>query len=49
MRVFDLRKILNTESGGAADRIGRQSPSVYYAHNYAYVLPQRAFCPGWGV
>ena len=40
MRVFDMRKILKTDSGGTADQIGRQSPSVYYAHNYAYVLPQ---------
>ncbi|QKW20400.1 hypothetical protein HUT16_16175 [Kitasatospora sp. NA04385] len=40
MRVFDLRKILNTDTGGTADQIGRQSGSVYYAHNYAYVLPQ---------
>ncbi|MFK0192485.1 hypothetical protein [Kitasatospora sp. NPDC090308] len=40
MRVFDMRKILNTDTGGTADQIGRQSGSVYYAHNYAYVLPQ---------
>lgn len=40
MRVFDMRKILKTNTGGAADQIGRQSPTVYYAHNYAYVLPQ---------
>ncbi|MFD0279965.1 hypothetical protein ACFVHB_39590 [Kitasatospora sp. NPDC127111] len=40
MRIFDMRKILNTDSGGTADQIGRQSGSVYYAHNYAYVLPQ---------
>ncbi|GLW53255.1 hypothetical protein [Kitasatospora phosalacinea] len=39
MRVFDMRKILNTDTGGTADQIGR-SGSVYYAHNYAYVLPQ---------
>ncbi|MFF2354477.1 hypothetical protein ACFVVL_32525 [Kitasatospora sp. NPDC058115] len=40
MRVFDLRKILNTDSGGTADQIGRQPDGSYYAHNYAYVLPQ---------
>jgi hypothetical protein len=40
MRVFDMRKILKTSTGGTADQIGRQSSTVYYAHNYAYVLPQ---------
>ncbi|WP_416875096.1 hypothetical protein [Kitasatospora sp. SC0581] len=40
MRVFDLRKILNTDTGGTADQIGRQPGGAYYAHNYAYVLPQ---------
>ncbi|MFC8450636.1 hypothetical protein [Kitasatospora sp. NPDC057223] len=40
MRVFDMRKILNTDSGGTADQIGRESGTVYHAHNYAYVLPQ---------
>lgn len=40
MRVFDMRKILKTDSGGTADQIGRQSATTYYAHNYAYVLPQ---------
>jgi hypothetical protein len=40
MRVFDMRKILKTDTGGTADQIGRQSGTVYYAHNYAYVLPQ---------
>ena len=40
MRVFDLRKILKTNTGGTADQIGRQPSGVYYAHNYAYVLPQ---------
>lgn len=40
MRVFDMRKILNTNTGGTADQIGRQSDGTYYAHNYAYVLPQ---------
>lgn len=40
MRIFDLRKILHTDTGGTADQIGRQSPTLYYAHNYAYVLPQ---------
>ncbi|MCR6489101.1 hypothetical protein M8542_40380 [Amycolatopsis sp. OK19-0408] len=40
MRVFDMRKILKTNTGGTAGQIGHQSGSVYYAHNYAYVLPQ---------
>ncbi|GIH02444.1 hypothetical protein Rhe02_05110 [Rhizocola hellebori] len=40
MRVFDMRKILKTNTGGTAAQIGRQSSGVYYAHNYAYVLPQ---------
>jgi hypothetical protein len=40
MRVFDMRKILKTNTGGTADQIGRQPSGVYYAHNYAYVLPQ---------
>lgn len=40
MRVFDMRKILKTNTGGTADQIGRQPNGVYYAHNYAYVLPQ---------
>jgi hypothetical protein len=40
MRVFDMRKILNTNTGGTAAQIGRQSNGTYYAHNYAYVLPQ---------
>ena len=40
MRVFDMRKILKTNTGGTADQIGRQNDTVYYAHNYAYVLPQ---------
>jgi hypothetical protein len=40
MRVFDMRKILKTDTGGTADQIGRQSSTLYYAHNYAYVLPQ---------
>ncbi|GIH15730.1 hypothetical protein [Rugosimonospora africana] len=40
MRVFNLKDILKTNTGGTADQIGRQSSGVYYAHNYAYVLPQ---------
>ncbi|WP_436534916.1 hypothetical protein [Actinoplanes sp. HUAS TT8] len=40
MRVFNMAKILQTDTGGTADQIGRQSDSLYYAHNYAYVLPQ---------
>jgi hypothetical protein len=39
MRVFDMRKILKTNTGGSADQIGLHD-GVYYAHNYAYVLPQ---------
>lgn len=40
MRVFDMRKILKTSTGGTAAQIGRQNATTYYAHNYAYVLPQ---------
>ncbi len=40
MRVFDMRKILRTSTGGTAGQIGRQPDGTYYAHNYAYVLPQ---------
>jgi hypothetical protein len=40
MRVFDMRKILKTNTGGTASQIGRQNDTTYYAHNYAYVLPQ---------
>jgi hypothetical protein len=40
MRVFDMRKILKTSTGGTAAQIGRQDATTYYAHNYAYVLPQ---------
>jgi hypothetical protein len=40
MRVFDLRKILATDTGGSAGQIGRQPDGTYQAHNYAYVLPQ---------
>ncbi|MDI1463763.1 hypothetical protein QEZ54_22520 [Catellatospora sp. KI3] len=40
MRVFDMRKILKTNTGGTADQIGRVNAATYYAHNYAYVLPQ---------
>ena len=40
MRVFDLRKILRTSTAGSAGQIGRQSNGAYYAHNYAYALPQ---------
>jgi hypothetical protein len=40
MRVFDMRKILRTSTGGTAGQIGRQPNGAYYAHNYAYVLPQ---------
>jgi hypothetical protein len=40
MRVFNMKKILRTDTAGTADQIGRQSNGAYYAHNYAYVLPQ---------
>ena len=41
MRVFNLKKILKTNTGGTSDLIGRQDDgTTYYAHNYAYVLPQ---------
>ncbi len=40
MRVFNMKDILTTNTGGTSDQIGRQSSGVYYAHNYAYVLPQ---------
>ncbi|NUR28625.1 MAG: hypothetical protein HOV83_22765 [Catenulispora sp.] len=41
MRVFNMKKILKTNTGGTADQIGRQSDgTTYYAHNYAYALPQ---------
>jgi hypothetical protein len=40
MRVFNMKKILKTNTGGTASQIGRQSNGLYYAHNYAYVLPQ---------
>ncbi len=40
MRVFDMTKILKTNTGGTSSQIGRQNATTYYAHNYAYVLPQ---------
>jgi hypothetical protein len=40
MRVFDMQKILRTDTGGTSSQIGRQSDGTYYAHNYSYVLPQ---------
>ncbi|MGA8118058.1 MAG: hypothetical protein WCA46_30860 [Actinocatenispora sp.] len=41
MRVFNMKDILKTNTGGSASQIGRQSDGkTYYAHNYAYVLPQ---------
>lgn len=40
MRVFDMTKILKTNTGGTAGQIGRQPDGTYFAHNYAYVLPQ---------
>ncbi|GIH15038.1 hypothetical protein [Rugosimonospora africana] len=40
MRVFNMKDILKTNTGGTSDQIGRQSSGVYYAHNYGFVLPQ---------
>jgi hypothetical protein len=40
MRVFNMKDILKTSAAGTATQIGRQSNGKYYAHNYAYVLPQ---------
>ncbi len=40
MRVFDMRRFLKVSSGGTAAQVGRQPSGAYYAHNYAYVLPQ---------
>lgn len=39
MRVFDMSRIVTTDTGGEADQIGRVG-ETFYAHNYAYVLPQ---------
>jgi hypothetical protein len=40
MRMFDLRTILPTDTGGTAGQIGRQPDGTFRAHHYAYVLPQ---------
>ncbi|MGA8115254.1 MAG: hypothetical protein WCA46_16440 [Actinocatenispora sp.] len=40
MRVFNMKKILKTNTGGAAGDIGTTDGTTYYAHNYGYVLPQ---------
>lgn len=40
MRVFDMKDILKTNTGGTASDIGCTSTTVCHAHNYAYVLPQ---------
>lgn len=39
MRVFDMSRILTTDTGGTKDQIGRVG-GTFYAHNYAYALPQ---------
>ncbi len=39
MRVFDMRKILEVNTDGPADQIGRHGDK-FYAHKYRYVLPQ---------
>jgi hypothetical protein len=40
MRVFTMKDILKTNTGGTASQIGCTSTTVCHAHNYAYVLPQ---------
>jgi hypothetical protein len=40
LRVFDMTRILEVDTGGADSAIGYQSPGLYRAHNYRYVLPQ---------
>ncbi|WP_446666308.1 hypothetical protein [Flexivirga sp. B27] len=39
MRVFDMSKIIKTETGGDKSLIGKHGDK-FYAHNYAYALPQ---------
>jgi hypothetical protein len=40
MRVFNMKKILKTNTGGTAGQIGTIDGKTFYAHNYGYVLPQ---------
>lgn len=40
MRVFNMKKILKTNTGGTAGQIGTTDGKTFYAHNYGYVLPQ---------
>ena len=39
MRVFDMSRIITTDTGGDKDQIGRVG-DTFYAHHYAYALPQ---------
>ncbi|GGB43600.1 hypothetical protein GCM10011492_38240 [Flexivirga endophytica] len=39
MRVFDMSKIIKTYTGGDKSLIGKHD-THFYAHNYAYALPQ---------
>lgn len=39
MRVFDMSRIITTDTGGDKDQIGRVG-NTFYAHHYAYALPQ---------
>lgn len=39
MRIFDMRKILEVDTGGSSDEVGC-SGDVCRAHNYRYVMPQ---------
>ena len=39
MRVFDMSRILTTDTGGDKEQIGRVG-DTFYAHHYRYALPQ---------
>lgn len=39
MRVFDMSRIITTDPGGDKEQIGRVG-DTFYAHHYAYALPQ---------
>ncbi|GAA1487315.1 hypothetical protein [Brachybacterium sacelli] len=39
MRVFDMTRILTTDTGGDKEQIGRVG-DTFYAHQYRYALPQ---------
>jgi hypothetical protein len=40
MRVFNMKKILKTNTGGTVGQIGTTDGKTFHAHNYGYVLPQ---------